>query len=56
MSRLRRESVIRVEVVLNLLGTLMVLVMLSNPSAISIETAILLIGVLMIAIASFAGL
>ncbi len=34
----------------------MVLVMLSNPSAISIETAILLIGVLMIAIASFAGL
>ena len=39
-----------------LLGTLMVLVMLSDPSAISIETAILLIGVLMIAIASFAGL
>jgi hypothetical protein len=54
MSRLTRKSVIRVEVVLILLATL--IVTLSNPTAISIETAILLVGVLMIAIASFAGL
>ena len=54
MSRQTSKAVIRVEMVLILLGTLMVLVTLTNPSA--VETATLLIGVLMIAIASFAGL
>ena len=56
MSRLTRKGVIRVEVALIFLGTLMVLVTFTNPSVISIEIATLLIGVLMIAIASFAGL
>jgi hypothetical protein len=56
MSRYMRKAVARAEVVLTLLGTLMVLVTLTNPSAIAVETALLLIGFLMIAIASFAGL
>jgi hypothetical protein len=55
-----RKAVARAEVLLTLLGTLMVLVTLTNPSAIAVETALLLIGFLigflMIAIASFAGL
>lgn len=60
MSRHMRKAVARAEVLLTLLGTLMVLVTLTNPSAIAVETALLLIGFLigflMIAIASFAGL
>jgi hypothetical protein len=42
--------------VLTLLGLLMVLIALTNPSATLMAAATLLIGVLMIAIASFAGL
>ena len=56
MNRLTSKVVFRSAAVLILLGALMVLVMLTSPSAISMETATLLIGVLMIAIASFAGL
>ncbi len=56
MNRLTSKAVFHFAVVLILLGALMVLVMLTSPSAISMETATLLIGVLMIAIASFAGL
>ena len=56
MSRLTRNVVFRFAVALILLGIFMVLVQLTNPSAISMATATLLIGVLMIAIASFAGL
>ena len=56
ISRLTRKSVFRSAVVLILLGILMVLVMLTNPSAMLMATATLLIGVVMIAIASFADL
>jgi len=56
MNRLTSKAVFHFAVVLSLLGAVMVLVMLTSPSAISMETATLLIGVLMIAIASFAGL
>ena len=56
MSRLTRKSVFRSAVVLILFGILMVLVTLTNPSAMLIATATLLIGVVMIAIASFADL
>jgi hypothetical protein len=56
MSRLTRKSVFRSAVVLILLGILMVLVTLTNPSAMLMATATLLIGVVMIAIASFADL
>ncbi len=51
-----RKAVTRPEAVLTFLGTLMVLVTFTHPSAIAFETAFLLIGFLMIAIASFAGL
>ena len=50
------KSVFRSAVVLILLGILMVLVTLTNPSAMLMATATLLIGVVMIAIASFADL
>jgi hypothetical protein len=56
MSRLTRKAVSRSAVVLILLGTFMVLVTLTKPSAFSMATATLLIAVAMIAIASFAGL
>jgi hypothetical protein len=56
MSRLTRKSVFRSAVVLVLLGILMGLVTLTNPSAMLMATATLLIGVVMIAIASFADL
>ena len=47
MSRLTRKSVFRSAVVLILLGILMVLVTLTNPSAMLMATATLLIGVVM---------
>ena len=56
MSRLTSKAVFRSAVILILLGLLMVLVVLTNPVAVSMATATLLIGVVMIAIASFAGL
>ena len=56
MSRLTSKVVFRSAVILILLGILAVLVMLTNPYAISIATATLLVGIGMIAIASFAGL
>jgi hypothetical protein len=56
MGRLMRKSVFRSAVVLFLLGILMVLLTLTNPSAMQMAAATLLIGVLMIAIASFGGL
>jgi hypothetical protein len=56
MSRLTRKSVFRSAVVLILLGILMVLVALANPSAMLMATATLLIGIVMIALASFADL
>ena len=56
MSRLTSKVVFRSAVILILLGILAVLVMLTNPYAISMATATLLVGIVMIAIASFAGL
>lgn len=56
MTRLSRKSLLRCVMVLTLLGLLMVLIALTNPSATLMAAATLLIGVLMIAIASFAGL
>ena len=56
MSRLTSKVVFRSAVILILLGVLPVLVMLTNPYAISMSTATLLVGIVMIAIGSFAGL
>jgi hypothetical protein len=56
MSRLTSKSVLRSASVLAVLGALMVLVALTNPSATSMATAMFLVGLGMIAIASFAGL
>ena len=56
MSRPTRKSVFRSAAVLILLGILMVLVTLTNPSAMLMAAATLLIGVVVFAIASFADL
>jgi hypothetical protein len=55
-ANMTRKSVFRSAVVLILLGLLMVLASLTNPSATVMAAGTLLIGVVMIAIASFAGL
>jgi hypothetical protein len=56
MSRLTRKSVVPSAAVLVLAGILMVLLTLTNPSAMLMATATLLIGIVMIALASFADL
>ena len=56
MSRLIRKSVSRSASVLAVLGTFMVLITLTNPSATPMAAALLLVGVILIAIATFAGL
>jgi len=56
MSQLTRKAASRFAMVLTLLGTFVVLVTLTHPSANSMAGATLLIGVTMIAVASFAGL
>jgi hypothetical protein len=50
------KSVFRSALVLILLGLLMVLAALTNPSATLMAAGMLFVGVAMIAIASFAGL
>ncbi len=56
MSHLTRKSVLRSASTLTVLGALIVVVSMTNPSATIMATATLLVGLAMIAIASFAGL